>query len=46
MTTSHDLFVSFIVSDLGMYEELGMRTKHVLQGFGAVVFQMESRDVL
>jgi hypothetical protein len=33
------------VFDLGMYEELGMRTRHVVQGSGAVVFRMESGDV-
>jgi hypothetical protein len=38
MTGAHDLFKSFIVSDSGMYEELGMRTRHVVQGSGAVVF--------
>jgi hypothetical protein len=38
--------MSFTVSDSGMYEELGMRTRHVVQGSGAVVFQMESGDVL
>jgi hypothetical protein len=30
MTGEHDLFMSFIVSDSGMYEELGMRTRHVV----------------
>jgi hypothetical protein len=43
MTGKHVLFVSFIVSKLGMYEELGRRTRHVVQGYGAVVFQIESR---
>jgi hypothetical protein len=46
MTGAHDLFMSFIVSDSGMYEELGRRTRHVVQGSGAVVFQMESGGVL
>ena len=40
------LFVSFIVSDSSMYEELGMRTMHVVHGSGALVFRMESGDVL
>jgi hypothetical protein len=46
MTGAQDLFVSFTMSDSGMYEELGMRTRHVVHGFGAVVFWMESRSVL
>jgi hypothetical protein len=46
MTGAQDLFESFTVSDSGMYEELGMRTRHVVQGSGAVVFWMESGDVL
>jgi hypothetical protein len=27
------------MSDSGMYEELGMRTMHVVQGSGTMVFQ-------
>jgi hypothetical protein len=46
MTRAHDLFEIFTVSDSGMHEELGMRTKHVVQGSGTVSFQMESGDVL
>jgi hypothetical protein len=42
MIGTHDLFVSFIVSDSGMYEGLGRRTKHVVQGSVAIIFQMES----
>jgi hypothetical protein len=30
MTGAQDLFVSFTVSNLDMYEELGRRTKHVV----------------
>jgi hypothetical protein len=46
MTRAQDLFESFKVFDLGMYEELGMRTMHVVHGSGALVFRMESGDVL
>jgi hypothetical protein len=46
MTGAQDLFESFTVSDSGMYVELGMRTRHVVQGSGTVVFWMESGDVL
>jgi hypothetical protein len=46
MTWAHDLFMIFIVYDLGMYDELGRRTRPVVQGSRAVVFQMMSRDVL
>jgi len=42
MTGAKDLFVSFTVSDLDMYEDLSRRTRHVVQGYGAVVFQIES----
>jgi hypothetical protein len=38
MTGARDLFVSFTTSDSSMYVELGMGTKHVVQGSGAVVF--------
>jgi hypothetical protein len=44
--STHDLFMSFIVSNSGMYEELGRKTMHVVHGSGAVVFHMESGDVL
>jgi hypothetical protein len=30
------------VSNSGMYEELGRRTRHVVHGYGVVVFWMES----
>jgi hypothetical protein len=46
MTRAQDLFVSFTVSNLGMYEELGRRTRDVEQGSGVVVFWMELGDVL
>jgi hypothetical protein len=46
MIGAHDLFESFTVSDSGMYEELGMRTGHVVQGSGAVLLWMESWGVL
>jgi hypothetical protein len=46
MTREHDLFMSFIVSNSSMYEELGRRIVHVVQEFGAMVFWMESRKVL
>jgi hypothetical protein len=42
----HDLFERFAMSDSGMYVKLGMRTRHVVQGFGTMVFRMESGDVL
>jgi hypothetical protein len=35
---AHDFFMSFAMSDSGMYEELGIRTRHVVQGSRAVVF--------
>jgi hypothetical protein len=43
---AQNLFKSFIESDSDMYMELGMKTRHVVQRFGIVVFQMESGDVL
>jgi len=46
MAVAHDLLERFIVSDSGMYEDLGMRTRHVLEGSREVVFWMELRDVL
>jgi hypothetical protein len=39
MTGAQDLFESFTESDSGMYMELGMRTKHVVQGFGTMYFR-------
>jgi hypothetical protein len=42
MTRARDLFESFKEPDPGMYMELGMETRHVIQGSGTVVFQMES----
>jgi hypothetical protein len=36
MTRAHDLFVSFTVFDSGMYEDVGMRTRKVVQGFGTM----------
>jgi hypothetical protein len=46
MTGARDLFVSFIVFDSGMYEEHGMRSRHVVYGYGEMVFWMDSGDVL
>jgi hypothetical protein len=46
MTGAHDLYESFIVFDSCMYMELGMGTRHVVHGFGIMVFWMESRDLL
>jgi hypothetical protein len=46
MTTTRDLFESFKEPDPCMYMELGMETRHVIQGSGTVVFRMESVDVL
>jgi hypothetical protein len=34
-------FMIFIMSESGKYEELGRRTIHVVQGYGAMVFQMD-----
>jgi hypothetical protein len=45
MRGAQNLFESFTIYNSGMYVELGMRTRHVVQGFGAVVFQMELGDV-
>jgi hypothetical protein len=36
MTGARDLFESFIESDSGMYMELGMGTRHVVQGSGTM----------
>jgi hypothetical protein len=38
MIGEQDLFMSFIVSNSGMYKELGRRIMHVVQGSGVVVF--------
>jgi hypothetical protein len=54
MTSAHDFFMSFTVYNLGMYEEFGMRTRHVVQGYGVVevqgygvvVFKMELGGLL
>jgi hypothetical protein len=46
MTGARELFESFTESDSDMYVELGMGTKHAVQGSGTVSFQMESGDVL
>jgi hypothetical protein len=43
---AQELFESFTESDSDLYEELGMGTKHAVQGSGTVSFRMESRDVL
>jgi hypothetical protein len=34
------------VSDSGMYKDLGRSTRHVVQGYGVVVFHMKSRGLL
>ena len=46
MTAAWDLFESFTESDSDLYVELGMGTKHAMQGSGTLSFQMESGDVL
>jgi hypothetical protein len=46
MTGAQELFESFTESDSDLYVELGMGTKHAVQGSGTVSFLMESRDVL
>jgi hypothetical protein len=46
MTGAHDLFLIFTMSYSSMYEELSRRTRHVLQGYGVVVFHMKSRGLL
>jgi hypothetical protein len=46
MTGAWDLFERFTVSDSNLYVELGMGTKHAVQGSGIVLFWMESGDVL
>jgi hypothetical protein len=39
MTGARDLFESFTESDSGMYVELGMGTKHAVQGSGTMSFR-------
>jgi hypothetical protein len=46
MTGARELFESFTESDSDLYVELGMGTKHAVQGSGTMSFQMESGDVL
>jgi hypothetical protein len=46
MTGARDLFERFIEFDSGMYVELGMGTRHAVQGSGKMSFRMESGDVL
>ena len=46
MTGAQELFESFTESDSNMYVELGMGTKHGVQGSRTVQFRMESGDVL
>jgi hypothetical protein len=46
MTGAQELFESFTKSDSDLYVELGMGTKHAVQGSGIVSFQMELGDVL
>jgi hypothetical protein len=38
MTGARELFESFTESDLDMYVELGMGTKHAVQGSGTMSF--------
>jgi hypothetical protein len=40
------LFENVTEFDSDMYVELGMGTKHTVQGYGTMSFQMESGDVL
>jgi hypothetical protein len=46
MTMAQYFFMIFKEYDSSMYEELGMVTRHVVQGSRVVVFQMDSWDVL
>jgi hypothetical protein len=46
MTGARELFESFTESDSDLYVELGMGTKHAVQGSGTMSFRMESGDVL
>jgi len=42
MTGARELFENFTESDSDLYVELGMGTKHAVQGSGTMSFQMES----
>jgi hypothetical protein len=46
MTGASELFESFTDTDSNMCVELGMGTRHAVQGTGTVQFQVESEDVL
>jgi hypothetical protein len=46
MIGAWDLFESFTESDSDLYVELGMGTKHAVQGSGTLSFRMELGDVL
>jgi hypothetical protein len=46
MTRARELFEKFTVSDSNLYVELGISTKHAVQGSRTMSFQMESIDVL
>jgi hypothetical protein len=46
MTGARELFESFTETDSDMCVELGMGTRHAVQGTGTIRFQLESRDVL
>jgi hypothetical protein len=46
MTGARELFKRFTESDSDMYVEIGMGTRHAVQGSRTVSFRMESRDVL
>jgi hypothetical protein len=46
MTGARELFKSFTESDSDLYVELGMGTKHAVQGSRTMSLRMESRDVL
>jgi hypothetical protein len=46
MTGAREVFESFTESDSDLYVELGMGTKHAVQGSGTVPFRMESGGIL
>jgi hypothetical protein len=46
MIGARELFDSFIDTGLDLCVELGMGTKHVVQGSGTISFQLESGEVL
>jgi hypothetical protein len=46
MTGARELFESFTETDSDMCVELGMGTRHAVQGTGTIRFQLESGDVL